>query len=141
MLGGSSVAIPTKIDSRSIRMVAVYMYPPNYAASALQGILKAPIQASAGIPAGKTLVDNVNGMMNGVFAYGGATMFNELMAEMRRPWDFWKAILISNIFISSVYMIFGLVCYSRQGQFTYNPTFQGTANLWRIWKMCYSTAH
>jgi hypothetical protein len=28
-------------------------------------------------------MDNINGLMNCVFAFGGATLFNELMAEMR----------------------------------------------------------
>ncbi len=104
----------------------MYEYVPNYAASlATFGIPKGPVQTSANLPAGLTLQDNINGVFNGVFAYGGATMFNELMAEMRRPYDFWKALIISEIFITAVYLIFGLVVYSKQGQFTYNPAFQG----------------
>jgi hypothetical protein len=104
--------------------VAVYPYIPNYPAAKKQGI-SCPIQTSAGIPPGKTLADNVNGMMNGVFAYGGATMFNESMVEMRRPWDFWKALLIAETFITAVYMIFELLMYSQQGPYVANPTFQG----------------
>ncbi len=107
-------------------MVAVYQYHPNYAAAlSTFGIPKGPVHTYANLPSGKTLADNVNGVFNGVFAFGGATMFCELMAEMRRPFDFWKALIISQIFITSVYMIYGLVIYSRQGQFTYNPAFQG----------------
>ena len=105
-------------------MAGVYIYHPNYTAAVNQG-LTGPPHATAGIPPGKTLADNVNGVMNGVFAYGGATLFNELMAEMRRPFDFWKAIIIADSFIFSVYMIFGLVVYSAQGQYTFNPAFQG----------------
>ena len=53
-------------------------------------------------------------------------MFNEFMAEMRRPWDFWKAVLIAESFITAVYLIFGLLVYSQQGQYVFNPTFQGS---------------
>ena len=104
--------------------MAVYTYIPNYPAAKKLDIT-GPIQTSAGIPPGKNLADNVNGMMNGVFAYGGATMFNEFMAEMRRPWDFWKALLIAETFITAVYLVFGLLVYSQQGQYVFNPTFQG----------------
>jgi len=33
----------------------------------------------------------VQGVQQIVFAYGGAMIFTEFMAEMRRPRDFWKA--------------------------------------------------
>lgn len=39
------------------------------------------------------LFAKVNGIMNMVFAYGGAMIFPEFMAEMRRPMDFWKAMV------------------------------------------------
>ena len=42
----------------AISMVAVYQYPPNYAASLSDfGLKKAPIQTSAKLPPGKTLQD------------------------------------------------------------------------------------
>lgn len=40
-------------------------------------------------------------------------------------WDFWKGLLIADIFIFLCYIIFGLVVYSEQGQFAYNPAYQG----------------
>lgn len=106
-------------------MYAVYKYPPNYSAFNLTAANAPPIVTSAGLPPGKPLYDNVNGMFNGVFAFGGATMFYELMAEMRRPYDFWKGLLIAEIFITSVYLIYGLVIFSHQGQYTYPVAFQG----------------
>lgn len=35
----------------------------------------------------------VNGIMQMVFAYGGAMIFPEFLAEMRRPMDFWKGMV------------------------------------------------
>jgi hypothetical protein len=66
--------------------------PPNYAAIAASypSILPdinnpAPIYHSAGLPPGLPLVTSINGLMLAVFSFGGATLFCELIAEMRRP--------------------------------------------------------
>ena len=66
--------------------------PPNYEtiASAFPSILPdvnnpAPIHTSGGSPPGYSFLDNVNGLMQAVFSFGGATLFPNLMAEMRRP--------------------------------------------------------
>lgn len=40
------------------------------------------------------------------------------MAEMRRPRDFWKSALCGQSFCYLTYMVFGLLCYSRQGQYS-----------------------
>ncbi|KAJ5760649.1 hypothetical protein N7520_007805 [Penicillium odoratum] len=110
-------------------MVVVFYYPPNYAAVLTSyGIEKGPIVTSANWTAGFGLEDRVNAMMNAVFAYGGATLFNELMAEMRRPMDFWKGFIIAEIFIYVCYLVNGMVVYSAQGQFTYNPAYEGIPN-------------
>ncbi|KAB2581225.1 hypothetical protein DBV05_g79 [Lasiodiplodia theobromae] len=99
---------------------------PNYeAVYASFQIPKGPIKTSAGAPAGLTFIDNINGLMQAVYSYGGATMFCELMAEMRRPWDFWKGLIVADTFIFVCYIVFGLVVYSEQGQFAYNPAYQG----------------
>ena len=42
--------------------------------------------------------------------------------------DFWKGLLIADIFIYVVYMIMGLVVYSYQGQYSFNPAYQGIPN-------------
>ena len=68
-------------------MVIVWQYPPNYSAAlSSYGIPKGPIVKSAGWPKPYSMSKGINGLMNAVFASGGATLFNELMAEMRRPY-------------------------------------------------------
>lgn len=69
-------------------MAVTSEYGPNeLAANTAYGVtMGEPVRTSANWPVGSTLIDRTNGLMNGVFAYGGATLFNELMAEMRRPW-------------------------------------------------------
>ena len=107
-------------------MAVVFEYPPNYSAvETTFGIKEGPIVTSAAWPSGYTLNDKVTAMMNCVFAYGGATLFNELMAEMRRPFDFWKGFVIAEIFIYICYLVNGMVVYSAQGQFVYNPAYEG----------------
>jgi hypothetical protein len=71
-------------------MVVVHYYPPNYAAAqaSFGTPPNQPIVTTANWPPGTTLIDRINGLMQGVYSYGGATLFNELMAEMRRPMDF-----------------------------------------------------
>jgi len=123
----SNIAIWLNVIVIIMTMVVVHYYPPNYAAAASSPELdvNAPIMTSAGLPPGKTVRDNINGLMNCVFAYGGATLFNELMAEMRRPMDFWKGFIMAEIFIYAVYLIMGMVVYAAQGQFTYATAYQG----------------
>lgn len=60
----------------------------------------------------------VQGVQLAVFAYGGAMIFTEFMAEMRRPRDFWKAALCGQAFCYLMYMLFGLFVYGMQGQYT-----------------------
>jgi hypothetical protein len=67
----------------------------------------------------------LNGIMQIVFSYGGAMIFIEFMAEMRRPMDFWKAMAFAQIFIFVVYTLFGLFVYTYQGQYVVNPANQG----------------
>lgn len=65
--------------------------------------------------------------MNIVYAYGGATIFPQIIAEMRRPMDFLKAFSIAQVVIFSVYIFYGLFVYSFQGQFTLAVGFQGVS--------------
>ncbi|KAI9694370.1 MAG: hypothetical protein M1820_008970 [Bogoriella megaspora] len=84
-----------------------------------------PISTSAGSAPGLEFTDNVNGLMQAVFSYGGATLFNELMAEMRRPWDFWKGLICADLLIFCCYLFFGCFVYGIQGQYAFNPAYQG----------------
>ncbi|UKZ78770.1 hypothetical protein TrVFT333_006515 [Trichoderma virens FT-333] len=104
--------------------------PPNYvlyAASHPDFDVQAPnpISISVTAPPELTFVDNVNGLMNAVFSFGGATMFVELMAEMRRPMDFWKGLLCADFLIFLCYMVYGIYCYMMQGQYAYINSYQG----------------
>jgi amino acid permease len=122
----ANIAIWLNVIVIIMTMAVVYQYPPNYDAVAQSyNIPEGPVQTTANWPESSTLNDKVNAMMNGVFAYGGATLFNELMAEMRRPYDFWKGFICAEIFIYACYLIMGMVVYSAQGQFTFNPAYQG----------------
>ncbi|POS75708.1 transmembrane amino acid transporter [Diaporthe helianthi] len=116
-------------------MGLVAHYPPNFGAlSASFGPdfgTPAPIQTFAGTPpvdlatGGSGFVASVNGAMQAVFAYGGAMLFPAFMAEMRHPMDFWKGMICAQTFLTSVYLIFGMVVYHFQGQFTFIPIAQG----------------
>jgi hypothetical protein len=65
--------------------------------------------------------------MSGVFAYGGAQLFVEYMAEMRQPRDFIKAMWGAQFFIYSVYLIYGSYVYYWQGQYAYAVSYQGVS--------------
>lgn len=65
------------------------------------------------------------GAMNISYAYGGAMLFVEFLAEMRRPRDFWKGLLCAQAIIIIVYLVYGIVVYYYQGQFSINPANQG----------------
>ncbi|CAF1008081.1 unnamed protein product [Didymodactylos carnosus] len=101
--------------------------PPNYqAVFQSYNISKGPIikQIASTAP----FYTQVNGVMQMVFAYGGAMIFVEFMAEMKRPWDFWKAMICAQLLIFVCYLMYGLFVYSYQGQFTFNPANQGIGN-------------
>jgi hypothetical protein len=40
-------------------------------------------------------------------SYGGALLFIAFLAEMRHPMDFWKGLLVAQMFICFVYILFG----------------------------------
>ncbi|KAI0887069.1 transmembrane amino acid transporter protein-domain-containing protein [Annulohypoxylon maeteangense] len=110
-------------------------YGPNYAAIETSFGLPPgmPIQTFAGTPppglatGGEGFIGSLNGLNVAVYAYGGALLFAALLAEMRHPMDFWKSLLVAEVFIYSMYIFFGIFIYSYQGQYTYNPVVQGIA--------------
>ena len=73
------------------------------------------------------LIGSLNGMLSGVLAYAGIQLFVEFLAEMRRPRDFIKAIWGAQFFIYSVYLVYGCVVYHLQGQYAFNPSYQGVS--------------
>ncbi|KAF7198285.1 hypothetical protein HII31_00024 [Pseudocercospora fuligena] len=115
--------------------------PPNYAAATLGSAGSAVDPASitpdangvypaivhyAGLPA-SNLVGSINGLLSGVLAYAGVQLFVEFMAEMKRPTDFLKAMWGAQFFIYTVYMVYGCFIYYYQGQYSYNPSYQGVS--------------
>ncbi|KAJ3799532.1 transmembrane amino acid transporter protein-domain-containing protein [Lentinula aff. detonsa] len=100
--------------------------PPNFAA-ALKSLNQpeGPVQTAKFVSL--PLFDKVNGIMQMVFAYGGAMIFPEFLAEMRRPMDFWKGMICAQMLICTAYLMYGLFVYSFQGQFTLPLAYQGVS--------------
>ncbi|RAL63981.1 hypothetical protein DID88_003169 [Monilinia fructigena] len=69
----------------------------------------------------------VNGLMQAVYAYGGAMLFTEFMSEMRKPRDFWKGMICAQAFIYILYIFYGYFIYGYQGQYAVNPSYQGVS--------------
>jgi len=113
-----------------ITLASVANMAPNYQAAAAQngvavGPPAPPVKTTGGSPDGVAFSGQVVGLMQAVYSYGGAMLFCEFMSEMRKPWDFWKALVVADGFIFIAYLFFGLFVYSFQGQYTVNPANQG----------------
>ncbi|KAL1407205.1 hypothetical protein Q8F55_006621 [Vanrija albida] len=102
----------------AITMAGIAIYAPVPSQSNHKD-LSQPIMRSGWVPSYTVgWFEQVGGVQLAVFSYGGAMIFTEFMAEMRRPRDFWKAAFFSQLFCYVMYMFFGLFCYSYQGQYT-----------------------
>jgi hypothetical protein len=100
--------------------------PPNFAAAhTTYGISPGPVVTAKFVPL--PLSSKVNGIMQMVFAYGGAMIFPEFLAEMRRPMDFWKGMVCAQLLICIAYLMYGLFVYAFQGQFTLPLAYQGVS--------------
>lgn len=98
-----------------ITLIGTYRYPPVPSESG-HADLSVPIETAGWVPTyTKGWYEQVGGVQLAVFAYGGAMIFPEFMAEMRRPRDFWKAALGAQLFCYLMYMMFGLLIYAKQG--------------------------
>lgn len=124
-----------------ITMGVIANSPPNYLISVLGSAGSAvdpdsitpdengvypPIKHYGGLPP-NGLVGSINGLLSGVLAYAGAQLFVEFLAEMKRPRDFIKAMWGAQFFIYSVYLIYGCFVYHYQGQYSFNPSYQGVS--------------
>lgn len=113
--------------------------PPNYAGSGqaagatigdgssvkpVHGVYP-PVMTTGGLPDPSDFAASVSGAMQAIFAYGGAMVFPEFMAEMKRPKDFLTGMWAAQAFIYFCYMFYGLYMYGFQGQYTINPTYLG----------------
>ena len=84
-----------------------------------------PVTHSAGLPDPANFGASINGLMQAVYAYGGAMLFTEFMSEMKRPYDFLKGMWGAQFFIYICYMLYGLFMYGYQGQYLQNPSYLG----------------
>jgi len=126
----ANLAIWLNILVMIMTMAVVASTEPNYQQSAALyatdiGPPAPPVHTTAGPPAGVEFTGQLVGLMQAVYSYGGAMLYCEFMSEMRRPWDFWKALVCAESFIYCIYLFFGLFVYSYQGQYTVNPANQG----------------
>ncbi|KAF5505140.1 N amino acid transport system protein [Colletotrichum siamense] len=117
-----------------ICMGVVAHSPPNFAATKASfgdAFGPGPIHTYAGTPpngmasGGSGFSASLNGLNQAVYSYGGCLIFAAFMSEMRHPMDFWKALLLGEVFIYSIYLMFGIYVYSFQGQYSFNPVIQG----------------
>ncbi|KAF9877246.1 transmembrane amino acid transporter [Colletotrichum karsti] len=117
-----------------ICMGVVAHSPPNFAATKASfgdAFGPGPVRTFVGMPpeglasGGTGFLASLNGLNQAVYSYGGCLIFAAFMSEMRHPMDFWKALLCGEIFIYSIYLIFGMYVYSYQGQYSFNPVMQG----------------
>lgn len=111
-----------------VSMAAIIKYGPYIAgAQASYGTdypyNNQPVMTSAFVS--YDITQKVNGLMNMVFAYGGAMIFPELMAEMRRPMDFWKGMISAQALICTVYLVYANVIYAYQGQYVLGQSYNG----------------
>jgi hypothetical protein len=101
---------------------------PNYVGSASQNgtpLAGGPVITHIVVSGSGNFNGQLQATMNVVYAYGGAMVFLNFMAEMRRPWDFWKGMAVAQSVIFVCYLMFGLFVYAYQGQFVMNPANQG----------------
>ncbi|KAF2152568.1 hypothetical protein K461DRAFT_286439 [Myriangium duriaei CBS 260.36] len=91
------------------------------------------VQTSGALPNSGNFTAAITGLMQAVYSYGGAMVFIEFMSEMRRPYDFIKAMWGAQAFIYFFYMFYGCFLYGYQGQYVINPSYQGLSPYhWQI---------
>lgn len=113
VLGSAGAVVdPDTITPTMNNATGEYVYPP--------------VMHYNGMPSSELTV-GVFGLMQAVYAYAGAQLFIEFMAELRRPRDFLKAMWGAQFFIYACYMIYGCYTYYWQGQYAYQIAYQGVS--------------
>ncbi|KAH3667503.1 hypothetical protein OGAPHI_003152 [Ogataea philodendri] len=62
------------------------------------------------------------------YVFAGCLVFPEILSEMKRPWDFWKSMLLAQSCILVIYLLYGNFVYAKQGQFTNSPAVLGISD-------------
>lgn len=102
---------------------------PNWKnALALLGIEQGTIETYAITPA-IPLVYRVVAIANISYVFAGSVVFPEVISELKRPWEFWKSLIVAEGLILIVYLIFGNYIYAYQGQFSNSPSVFGVSDL------------
>ncbi|CAH2353037.1 hypothetical protein CLIB1423_09S01398 [[Candida] railenensis] len=112
-------------------MACVSKQLPNYTAAAgTAGVVKGPVVTHVIVSGAgsEAFQSQLTACMNIVYAYGGAMVFIEFMSEMKRPRDFIKGMACAQLFIFTVYLLYGMIVYHYQGQFVINPANQGISH-------------
>lgn len=108
----TTINIFLSLTGMGIVLAGIATYPPIPQMSGHLDLAE-PIIRSGWVPSYTVgWYSQVGGVQLAVFAYGGAMIFPEFLAEMRRPNDFWKAAFFSQFLCYSLYMFFGLFVYS-----------------------------
>ena len=122
----SSLAIYMNLFVCFATMGVVAHSSPNYTAAFSQNkVPMGPVITQTVISGKQNFSLQLQATMNIVYSYGGAMMFVNFMAEMRRPKDFIKGMALAQLLIFTVYLLYGLFVYAYQGQFVINPANQG----------------
>ncbi|KAF2011702.1 hypothetical protein BU24DRAFT_398423 [Aaosphaeria arxii CBS 175.79] len=128
----ANVAIWINVAVMILTMAMVTRSSPNYTASLNsngRGEDDGPIRTYGSAPPySEGFKTGISGLMQAVYSYGGQLIFCEFISEMRRPHDFWKALVIAEAFITAVYLFFGIFVYSFHGQYVINPAYQGLSS-------------
>lgn len=123
--GLSNLAVILNFTVIFIVMGVVHHTAPNYHAALAQNGVPFGIVAPVNFITGTKWTQQLIGVMQAVYAYGGSMIFLEMMAEMRDPREFIKSLVCAQSLIMVAYIVFGMVVYSKQGQFAINPANQG----------------
>ncbi|KAJ5097410.1 transmembrane amino acid transporter [Penicillium angulare] len=122
----ANMSVWLNIVSFIIVMVAAARYPVDYGATIGSTRIKVQdaVATFAGAPpnqyqpAAVGFSGQLNGVNQMVYSWGGALLFVAFLAEMRNPMDFWKGLMLAQLFICVVYIFFGAFVYSFYGQYS-----------------------
>ncbi|GAA6040913.1 hypothetical protein JCM8097_003184 [Rhodosporidiobolus ruineniae] len=80
----------------------------------------------------------INGLSTIIFSYAGAPNFVNVLAEMRRPEDYTKALIAAQSVTMGAYIIIGCVVYHYCGIYVASPALSSAGPL--LAKVCYGIA-
>lgn len=84
---------------------------------------------------GASFAESITAVVTQLFALLGSIMFYTVAAEMEKPRDFTKAVLVGQGFVVINYIVIGIIVYSKAGQFLESPALGSAGLLFK--KICY----